>query len=77
MRALLTGNVRNGLAGFRIDHHRVSAPGNVQPMRLWIDRQIVPSAFAANGKSLGHSPIRLRNNRERACKQNEGRDYNK
>ena len=57
---LLPRNVRYDLAGLGIDHHRMSCPGNKQPMRLRVDGEIIPAALATDLKCLQDLPGPLR-----------------
>ncbi len=47
------GNVADDLVGLRVDYDDVRRVADIQPMRRGVDRQIVPSAFAADRNLLG------------------------
>src|SRR5215472_8746320 len=57
MRALLPWDISQSLAGVRIDHHRVSASRNKQPMRSRINCEVIPRALSADGKGFGDVPL--------------------
>jgi hypothetical protein len=59
---LLAGNVRDRLPRIGIDHHRVSASGNVESVIFGIQGDIVHSAVTTNVKCLLDRPIALRGN---------------
>jgi hypothetical protein len=74
----LAGNVRENFARIRVDHHRVSASGNVEAVILGIQGDIVHAALAADMKGVFDSPCALRGNagakRERdECEQKGNR----
>jgi hypothetical protein len=50
--ALLAGDVRNTLAGVRIENHRVGRARDVEEFVLWIDRQVAPATLASDLKGL-------------------------
>src|SRR5262249_41160987 len=56
---LLAGNVRNRFPRRRVDDHHVCASRNVEMVTLFINCDVVESAFAANMKRLFDSPFVL------------------
>src|SRR5262249_31624777 len=71
VRDLLPGYVGNGLPRFGVDHHRVGTSRNVQPVRFWIDGEIIPSALPADAECLVDLPVALRLNRHKAARQED------
>ena len=51
---LVSGNVADHFSGVFIDDHHVRAARNVNAMRVGIDAEIIPTAFAADGHSADH-----------------------
>src|SRR6266702_654082 len=60
MRDLLSGNVAEYSAGAGVEHEGMRGARNEQTMRIWIDGEVIPSAFSANVHRSRNFPLRLR-----------------